>query len=167
MRCAGRLNGMSAMSLLPSAGNTSASRRRITYSAWRGRLWATPVLKPDPCHAFKGRAHAHTHRQPGIKLGLNGVHTIKQLLASLITGLAGLCQRDRRIGANGHALFFAADAVLPAPMLAPSGQGLQVEAATVGIAFTGLAFRAMHILARGVGQGHVGDFWLAQLGDCD
>lgn len=82
------------------------------------------------------------------------------------TGLAGLCQRDRRIGANGQALLFAANAVLPAPMLAPSRQDFQVEAAAVGIAFAGFAFRATRILTSGVGQGHLGDFWLAQLGNC-
>lgn len=125
------------------------------------------MLKPGPGHGFKGGAHAHPHGQPGIELGLNRIDAVQQLFADVIAGLAGLCQRDRRIGANGEAFFFAANAVLPASVLAPSGQCLQVETATVGIALAGLAFGATRILASGVYQGHLGDFWLMQPEDCD
>ena len=81
---------------------------------------------------------------------LHRVIALRQQLAGVIPGKAGLFQFDGGIAAQGQALFLRVEAVLPEPTLCPVGRDFQVEPASVSKTNTRLVL--------GAGRSFAGDF---------
>lgn len=123
-----------------------------------GRPRATPVRVPGPRDRLEGRAQADLIGELGILALLHWVGTVLQRLPGLVARQPGLGESRARVAAQRDAPLLAAEAVLPAPVLGPAGQNLQVQPTSVGEPQAGLALGAAGVAACRVGKGHLGEF---------